>query len=252
MNFLQSDPFTYYLCGSILMFMLGIAAGNYVTSIIYRFPKGLVIANDPPYCECERRMYLSKRDLFPFFSWFLNKGQCRFCDIKIPASYTVVEFLCGFLFVVNWIIFGMGEELVLILAIDCMFLCVATIHFNESKLFPSLLFVLGGLGAIHRTLLDGTTIEFISGGYLGLIIGIVMWRIEILLQGQKKPFPDYAIMLAVGGVCVGRSELVVFFITSLLIACVMYGMRGISERFRQSEWIIGTTVAVLMALSIGK
>ncbi len=251
MAFLQSDPFTYYLCGSILMFMLGIAAGNYVTSIIYRFPKGLVIANDPPYCECEKRMYLSKRDLFPFFSWFLNKGQCRFCDIKIPVTYTIVEFLCGFLFVVNWIAYGMGEELVLVLLTDAMFICVAAIYYNESKLYPTLLFILGGAGAVHRTLLDGSTIEFVSGGYLGLMIGVVLWSLEMLLSRQKKPFPDYAVMLAMGGLCVGRSELIVFFIVSFVIACLMFFMRGISERFRQSEWMIGTTVSVLMALAHG-
>ena len=119
---LTPNDWVDYLCGSILMFMLGIAAGNYVTSIIYRLPRGLVIANDPPYCECDKRMYLSKRDLFPFFSWFLNKGQCRFCDIKIPVTYTIVEFLCGFLFVANWITYGMGEELILVLAIDAVFI----------------------------------------------------------------------------------------------------------------------------------
>jgi leader peptidase (prepilin peptidase) / N-methyltransferase len=251
MNLLQTDPFTYYLCGSIIMFMLGIAAGNYVTSIIYRLPKGLVIANDPPYCECEKRMYLSKRDLFPFFSWFLNKGQCRFCDIKIPITYTIVEFLCGFLFVVNWITYGMGEELVLILLTDAVFIGVAAIYFNEGKLYPSLLFVLGGAAGVHRTLVDGTTIEFISGGYLGLMIGVVLWGLEMLMQRSKKPFPDYAIMLAMGGICVGRSDLIVFFIVSFIVACLIFSLRCLSENFQKSAWMFGVTISVLMALSHG-
>lgn len=245
------DPFTYYLCGSIIMFMLGIAAGNYATSIIYRLPKGLVIANDPPYCECEKRMYLSKRDLFPFFSWFLNKGQCRFCDIKIPITYTIVEFLCGFLFVANWISYGMGEELVLVLAIDVVFICVAAIYYNEARLFPALLFVLGGVGAVHRTLLDGNTTEFVAGGYLGLMLGIVLWGLEMLMQRQKKPFPDYAVILAMGGLCVGREQLIVFFIIAFIIACFISCLGCLSEKFKQSAWVFGVTISVIMALSHG-
>jgi leader peptidase (prepilin peptidase)/N-methyltransferase len=248
---LTPDDWVYYLCGSILMFMLGIAAGNYVTSIIYRLPRGLVIANDPPYCECDKRMYLSKRDLFPFFSWFLNKGQCRFCDIKIPVTYTIVEFLCGFLFVANWITYGMGEELVLVLAIDAVFIGVAAIYYNETRLFPSLLFVLGGVGAVHRTLLDNTIMEFVAGGYLGLMLGIVLWGLEMLRKRQKTAFPDYAIILAMGGLCVGRDQLITFFIIACIVALLTLCLGCVSERFKQSAWVFGVTVSVIMALSHG-
>jgi prepilin signal peptidase PulO-like enzyme (type II secretory pathway) len=245
------DAFTYYVSGSILMFMLGIAAGNYVTSIIYRLPKGLVIANDPPYCECEKRMYLSKRDLFPFFSWFLNKGQCRFCDIRIPVTYTIVEFLCGFLFVTNWITLGMGEDLVLVLGIDALFIGVAAIYYNETKLFPSLLFVLGGTGAVYRTLQDGTIMEFVSGGYLGLMLGVILWCLEMAIQRKKIPFPDYAIVIAIGGLCVGREQLIPYFIVAFIIACLISCLGCLSERFKQSAWVFGVTISVIMAMAHG-
>jgi leader peptidase (prepilin peptidase) / N-methyltransferase len=245
----ESDPFMYYLTGITLMFMIGIAAGNFVTSIIYRLPKGLVIANDPPYCECEKRMYLSKRDLFPFFSWFLNKGKCRFCDIRIPITYTVVEFLCGFLFVANWMEHGMGEQLVMVLLVDCLFICVAAIYMNEGKFFPSLLFVLAGAGAIYRTLLDDTIMEFVAGGYLGFSLGVVLWCLEMLLQRQKKHIPDYVTALAIGGICVGRDALVVYFIITFLIACMVTALTCLPDRVRQSAWVFGSAISVIMALS---
>ncbi len=245
------DPLVYYLGGSLVMFVLGIAAGNYATSLVHRLPRGLVIANDPPYCECERRVYLETRDLFPLFSWIINKGKCRFCDIKIPATYTVIEGLCGFLFVMNYLIYGLGEELVLVLAMQVFLITIASIHFLENRLMVILLVTLGGLGGIYRTLLDGTTLNFIMGGYLAMMLGIVLWGLEMLLRRKKISFPHYAVMLGIGGLCMGRDMLLTYFIVAFVIALLSSCLSCVSSRFSQSAWIIGITGSVILALSHG-
>lgn len=248
---LEEGSFAYYAAGVLLMFWAGIAVGNYATSLVYRIPRGLKIANDPPYCECDKRMYLAVRDLFPFFSWIANKGQCRFCDIRIPAVYTIMEFLCGFLFVMMWLEYGISEELILVLAIDVFFITLAAMHFNESKLFPIIIVILAAFGAVYRTLLDGTIYGFIMTGYWGLMLGVVVWCIEMLLSRRKIPFPDYVIVLALGAMCVQQGQFLSYFIIAFLIAVLCMLANCVSERFKKSAWVLGITFSVLTALSHG-
>ncbi len=244
-----NDPLVYYLSGTIIMFMLGIAAGNYATSLVYRLPKGLIIANDPPYCECSRRVYLKKRDLFPLFSWLLARGKCRYCDIKIPATYAMIEFLCGFLFVSNWMIYGFGEDLVLVLAINVILITIASIYYLEQRLMPILLVAMCGLGGIYRTLLDGDIFGFVKGGYLGMMIGLALWGLQMAGQRSKTPLPAYVLMMAVGGLCVGQDMLLPFFIVAFIIATLSYTLKCVSQNFIHAAWVIGVAGSVILAFS---
>lgn len=233
------------------MFMLGIAAGNYATSLVHRLPRGLTIANDPPYCECERRVYLPKRDLFPLFSWLINRGRCRFCDIRIPATYTVIEGVCGALFVANFLIYDIGEMMILILVIEILLITAAAIYFLEQQLTTILLVGIAGAAGMYRVLLDGTVFNFVAGAYLGLMIGIIIWGMESIVRRSKLPFPAYAVMLATGGGIIGREGLLVFFIITFLFALLAVALRGISPRFQESAWMIGVTCSVILGLSHG-
>ena len=103
---------------------------------------------------------------------------------------------------------------------------------------------------MHRTLLDNTIMEFVAGGYLGLMLGIVLWGLEMIIQRRKMPFPDYAIILAMGGLCVGRDQLLVFFIIAFIVACLISCLGCISERFKQSAWVFGVTISVLIVIPL--
>ncbi len=241
----------YYVFGVAFMFFLGISAGNYATSLVYRLPRGLKIANDPPYCECSRQMYLGVRDLFPFFSWLANKGQCRFCDIRIPAIYTVIEFLSGFLFVQTWLTYGIGEKFILILAIDIFLMIQAAIYFDHKKLTNIVLVAIVACSAVYRTLLDGTIFGFVQSGYLALMLAIIIWGVEMALNRKKMPFPDYAIFFFIGAMALPKYELVAYFIIAFIVALICYGLKCISPKFKDAAWMFGITASVMMALSHG-
>jgi leader peptidase (prepilin peptidase) / N-methyltransferase len=241
----------YYVFGVAFMFFLGISGGNYATSLVYRLPRGLKIANDPPYCECDKQMYLGVRDLFPFFSWLANKGQCRFCDIKIPAIYTAIEFLSGFLFVTTWLTYGIGEQFILILAIDIFLMIQAAIYFNDKKIINIVLVAIVACSAVYRTLQDGTIYGFVQSGYFALILAIIIWGVEMLLRKRKLPFPHYAIFLFVGAIALPKDEIIAYFIVAFIVAMISFGAKCLSPKFKDAAWIFGVTASVMMALSHG-
>lgn len=46
------------------------------------------------YCEnCKKKLVWY--DLFPVFTYFLNKGRCRYCKVKLSIQYPMVELLVG-------------------------------------------------------------------------------------------------------------------------------------------------------------
>jgi leader peptidase (prepilin peptidase) / N-methyltransferase len=64
--------------------------GSFLGVIIRRLPEGLPIAWTRSVCEqCGAR--LKMRDLVPVFSWFVQKGRCRYCGRPLGWFYPGVE-----------------------------------------------------------------------------------------------------------------------------------------------------------------
>lgn len=193
-----------FISGIILMLTLGLSVGNFATTFIYRVPRGLKIAKSPPYCECERRVKLEVRDNFPFFSWLLTRGKCRWCDIRIPALYALVELACGALFVTGLWRFGLGDELILVLALGVMLIVQFAIYYTERRLIPIIAIMTAGFGAMHRILLDASIFGFIQGAVLGIFCGAALWQARRVLGPQPSVPPSYVMLLGIAGGCVGK------------------------------------------------
>lgn len=217
-----------FISGLILMTVLGLSIGNYATSIVYRLPRGLKIANDPPYCECERRMYLEVRDNFPFFSWLMSRGKCRWCDIRIPALYAMVELGCGVLFVTALWRFGVGDALVIVLALGVFLITQCALYYEQKRLYTIMVLVVAGLGAMYRILQDDTVFDFIRAGFLAMFIAVLLWRVRRALAKDASPMPDYVVLLGVAGACVGMDALGGLLVLSLLLWLVF---RVVAKRY---------------------
>lgn len=244
-------PIAFYLSGFILTFVLGISIGNYATSFVFRLPRGLKIANDNPYCECEKRIYLKPKDLFPVFSWLSTLGKCRYCDtVKVPATYTVVEFLCGITFFGNWVMHGISEGLILLFAINAILITIGAIYFLHQKFFPLLFTALIGCAATYRTLLDGSIYGFVYGAYWAMMLGLVIWQLECLIARKKIPYPDYVTIIAIGTICVGLDDLILFIITSFFFASFFFAFKKINNNFSHSAWVLGACSSSILILAL--
>ncbi len=239
-----------FISGLILMVVLGLSIGNYATSIVYRLPRGLKIANDPPYCECERRMYLQVRDNFPFFSWLLSRGKCRWCDIRIPGLYAMVELACAFLFVTGLWRFGLGDELILILALGVFLITQFALYYNEHRLYTIMVLVVAGFGAMYRILMDDTVFGFVRGGVLSLALGIALWQVLRLLKKAGKKLPDFVVLFAVAGGCVGAGATLSLAALSLILVAAARLLTFGDKNLKVAAPCLAISLAMLVLLYI--
>lgn len=97
----------------IFIFLLGLAVGSFLNSVIYRlalpnfsFWKNLGGRERSRCPSCKHN--LSWKDLIPILSFFTLRGKCRYCKKKISWQYPLVEIITGALFVLTFWSSGIG------------------------------------------------------------------------------------------------------------------------------------------------
>ena len=170
--------------GIIWMVVLGTAVGNYACSVVYRLPLGKTPFERHPYCgSCNAD--LKPVDLFPILSWLSTRGKCRYCAAKVPAIYTVIELVCGALFVANFLQFGISESFLLLTSYGVFVVILAAIHWQHGWISQSIFTYAMLCIALTRTLHEGTIYGWVHGGFLMLMLAIALMR----LAGNKtSPF----------------------------------------------------------------
>lgn len=196
--FTALDPLT--IAGVLFaLFLVGSAAGNFATSLVFRLPRNLKIANDPPYCD-HCRTYLEERDKFPIFSWLFNKGKCRVCGVPVPAIYTWVEIFSALVFMVGWLKFGISEYMLIYLVIGLSWIVLASIA-STGALQPAIMIVaIIGSTTVFRVFQDGTIYSAIGGGYLALFTGVLLWW----LSKKRLGIATHAVPLMLMGMAAGN------------------------------------------------
>lgn len=180
-----------YIGAIILLFVVGTAIGNYATSLVYRLPRGLKIAYDPPYCD-SCRSYLTTRDMFPFFSWIINRGKCRSCGAAVPGIYTLIEFLCAAFLIAGVILFDSPERVLLVSAIGVFWLVMVSILFTAGKFSSHAVILAAASGLIYRAVADASIFPALKAGYLGLMLGLLCW---VVLRTYRKRIPSLSLPL---------------------------------------------------------
>lgn len=208
-----------FMIGLVIMLFAGLFAGNLATSLIFRMPRGIKISKDKPFCDtCEAE--LQPRDLFPFFSWMINRGACRFCGAPVPAVYAMVELMSAVYFIYVYMQFGIGEKAILSLVLGMFWIILLAIHIgHKGKIVNEIAIAVFASAVALRIMLDGTIYGFVKGGYAGLMLGIVIWLlIGIFRQFGRGKFPAYPVIMAMGGVSVGIS----MFLQYLAISSILF------------------------------
>lgn len=74
--------------------MIGICLGSFIHVIAYRVPAGSYWQTKRSRCDrCKHE--LKALDLIPLLSYFLQRGQCRYCSKPIHPLYPIAEILMG-------------------------------------------------------------------------------------------------------------------------------------------------------------
>jgi leader peptidase (prepilin peptidase)/N-methyltransferase len=202
-------PAGFILAGLIWSLALGFAAGNYACSLVHRLPRGLGILEKKPYCGSCNAM-LATKDLFPVASALLLNHKCRYCGAAIPKSHFYTELLIGALFCLCFAVWGFSEHYYIVALLGSMTTVLASIHSNEGKIDGRVMVAIIVMGMLLRVLEDGTIYGFFEGGVAGLFVGCIIWHKRIEKRGHIFVPPLPALLLAIGGICLGVKGLVIF------------------------------------------
>lgn len=80
---------------SFLFFIFGCIIGSFLNVVILRFKTGRGIGGRSSCATCNKT--LSWYELIPVVSFFIQKGRCRTCHVRLSVQYPLVELLSGLL-----------------------------------------------------------------------------------------------------------------------------------------------------------
>jgi leader peptidase (prepilin peptidase) / N-methyltransferase len=251
--------FSLLLNGAIV-FILGSAIGSFLNVVIYRLPAGLSLLNPPSRCpSCLTP--IKKRDNLPIFGWLKLKGRCAHCKTPIPMRYPLVEAVCGGLFLISYIAFGLSLQTPAYWLFLSLLLALAMIDFDTMTLSNPLmkLGVITGLifqAAIGYTLhgFSGSIVSLASSA-IGMVLGILLID-SITVIGSaifRRPAmgDGDAFLAAMMGAWLGwKYLLLAIFLAALVGTIVGYGGRLIGQMQRFQKMPFGPCLAMGAALSV--
>ncbi|MCH8825215.1 MAG: prepilin peptidase [Planctomycetes bacterium] len=89
--FYQHVPVGFFI------FALGAIVGSFLNVVVHRLPLGMSVVSPPSRCPtCGAR--LAWHENLPIIGWFLVKGKCRYCKVKISPQYVCIEAIVALLF----------------------------------------------------------------------------------------------------------------------------------------------------------
>ncbi len=120
-----------------IIFMFGAIIGSFLNVVIYRVPLGLNIAVGRSFCpNCKTN--LGVLDLFPLFSYIFLGGKCRYCKVKIPIRYFLVELISATLFLVIYLVYGFAYSTAVHIVVVSLLISVSFIDYDHHKIPNSL------------------------------------------------------------------------------------------------------------------
>jgi leader peptidase (prepilin peptidase) / N-methyltransferase len=88
----------------VFVFCFGACVGSFLNVVIYRLPAGISVINPPSRCmTCGARLKFFRENL-PILGWFLVRGKCRYCGVKLSPQYMIIELMMALMFLGLYIV----------------------------------------------------------------------------------------------------------------------------------------------------
>lgn len=164
---------------SFVILIAGLIIGSFLNVCIYRIPKGESIIYPPSHClNCNTRLKVV--DLIPVFSYFLNKGKCRYCGESISLQYPFIELLNGLIYLMLYYKFGLCFNLIKYLFLSSLLIVIAFIDYKH-QIIPDSILLFGFFTTLIFKLLYYSRIELLNST-LGLLIGGLIFLIIAIVS----------------------------------------------------------------------
>ena len=156
-----------YIFVGALFFLYGVIIGSFLNVCILRIPRNETIVTTPSHCmSCGHK--LAWYDLFPLFSYLFLGGKCRYCKTKISWQYPLVEFLNGVLYLITFLVMGIGRNV------------SETVYVFLICIFLSALLVLSGIDIRERIVPYKICAFILVLGIIATIIDYPNWLSHII------------------------------------------------------------------------
>ena len=201
----------------IFIFILGLCIGSFLNVCIYRLPASQSIAHPGsrcPKCGTSIAFY----DNIPVISYLWLKGHCRYCRVKIPMRYPIVELLGGLFALSTFLKFGLTlQSLVYFAFIAC--LLVVTFIDLDHRIIPDII-TLPGIPIFFAASFAVTSVAF-KDALLGILIGggslfFVAWTYSLITKKEGMGGGDIKLLAMMGALMGWQGVLFTIFVSSLV------------------------------------
>jgi len=183
---------------SSLVFLYGTVFGSFYNVVIYRIPKGMSVAKGRSMCpSCEHTLHAI--DLVPIFSWFSLNGKCRYCCKKISPRYAIIEFITGCLFLLAYIMEGIGVRFVLYATFWSMLLIVTMMDLDEMVISEHVLLIFTAICVVCLLILRQPIEDHLLGFGVGFGAYLLIYVLaKIFYKKEGFGFGDVELMGSMG------------------------------------------------------
>lgn len=205
-----------YFC--LLFFLLGTCLGSFYNVLGMRLPLGKSIIKPKSHCDnCHHE--LTWLELIPIISFFIQKGKCKNCKMKLSLFYPFIELATGLLFLISFYSYGFSYDLIISLTLVSL-LMVVTVSDLSYLIIPDSFIVIPSIIIFITKLLEtNLTTALIQLGF-GLLSFILMYLIMLLgnklFKKESLGGADIKLMFLVGLTLDPMLSVVVIFLASII------------------------------------
>lgn len=200
------------------LFVIGTIFGSFYNVVAYRLPKGESIIYPSSHCpNCNHK--LTPLELIPILSYVLQKGQCVNCKQKISIFYPISEIICGLLFVICYLSFGISLNLIIALTFTSLLIIVILSDYYYMIIEDSVLIVFSLLLIIEIYFISG--IDVLLHSLLNALIAFIIMLVlklfgDFIFKRESMGGGDIKLMAVFGLIIGWELSIITIFLSSFI------------------------------------
>jgi leader peptidase (prepilin peptidase) / N-methyltransferase len=210
----------FYLT-NIFAFIFGAAIGSFLNVCIFRLPEKKSIvkpSSQCPACHYPIRFY----DNIPIISYFVLRGRCRNCQVRISWRYPLVEFITAMFSLLLFLKFGLSLNFLVFFIFTAVLIVITFIDLDH-QIIPDILtlpgipiFCLAAVFLVNVPWKEALVGLLIGGGVLFAIAFIY----ELITKREGMGGGDIKLLAMIGGFLGWKSLIFVLLFSSFSGAVV--------------------------------
>jgi len=187
----------------IFSFIFGTIVGSFLNVVSLRYNTSVGVGGRSKCMSCGEG--LTWKELFPLFSFLVQKGACKKCKSKISWQYPLVEFMAGALYVLIFMAYppvsALAALVTLLQVLAASILIVICIYDIKHKIIPDSLVVAFGSVALISLFVGGSSWWHVPSfwaliaGPLAALPFALLW---VISRGRWMGLGDAKLMIGIG------------------------------------------------------